>query len=46
MRAGFGVEKRSTTSWLWQAATGVLLLPLLALHLIANHFVVDRKRVV
>ena len=40
MRAGFGIEKRSTTSWLWQAATGVLLLPLLALHIIANHFVV------
>ncbi|NNM98059.1 MAG: succinate dehydrogenase, hydrophobic membrane anchor protein [Candidatus Dormibacteraeota bacterium] len=40
MRAGFGIEKRSTTSWLWQAATGILLLPLLALHLIANHFVV------
>ncbi|HUY54346.1 MAG TPA: succinate dehydrogenase, hydrophobic membrane anchor protein [Candidatus Nanopelagicaceae bacterium] len=40
MRAGFGVEKRSTLSWLWQAATGVLLLPLLALHIIANHFVV------
>jgi succinate dehydrogenase hydrophobic membrane anchor protein len=40
MRAGFGRETRATTGWIWQAATGVLLLPLLALHIIANHFVV------
>lgn len=33
-------QTRSSASWLWQAATGVLLVPLLALHIIAQHFVV------
>jgi succinate dehydrogenase / fumarate reductase cytochrome b subunit len=32
---------RPSTAWLWQAATGVLLLLLLTLHMIANHFVVE-----
>ena len=33
-------QARSSASWLWQAATGVLLVPLVALHIIAQHFVV------
>ncbi len=37
-------EERETipgVSWAWQAITGVLLLVLLTLHMIANHFVVQ-----
>jgi succinate dehydrogenase hydrophobic anchor subunit len=34
------VQRRSST-WLWQAGTGVLLLFLLTLHMIANHFIVE-----
>lgn len=32
-------RKRSSWGWFWQAATGVLLLLLLGLHMIAHHFV-------
>lgn len=31
---------RSTASWIWQALTGVLLVPLLSIHIIAQHFAV------
>jgi succinate dehydrogenase / fumarate reductase membrane anchor subunit len=36
----FAKEPRATTTWLWQVVTGVLLLFLLGLHVIANHFIV------
>jgi succinate dehydrogenase cytochrome b556 subunit len=33
------VVKRSGGTWLWQALTGVLVVALLGLHMIAQHFV-------
>jgi succinate dehydrogenase hydrophobic anchor subunit len=36
----FAQEPRATSAWLWQALTGVGLVILLGLHLIANHFIV------
>jgi succinate dehydrogenase hydrophobic anchor subunit len=36
----FAQEPRATSAWLWQAFTGVGLVILLGLHLIANHFIV------
>jgi succinate dehydrogenase hydrophobic anchor subunit len=35
----FAREPRPTTAWLWQVFTGVGLVVLLGLHMIANHFV-------
>jgi succinate dehydrogenase membrane anchor subunit len=35
----FAQEPRGTLSWLWQAITGVILVLLLGLHFIANHFI-------
>lgn len=37
----FQQVQRRSTAWLWQAGTGVVLLFLLTLHMIANHFVVE-----
>jgi succinate dehydrogenase hydrophobic anchor subunit len=37
----FAQVQRRSTAWLWQAGTGVLLLVLLTLHMIANHFIVE-----
>jgi succinate dehydrogenase hydrophobic anchor subunit len=37
----FAQPQRRSAAWLWQAASGVVLLALLTLHMIANHFVVD-----
>jgi succinate dehydrogenase hydrophobic anchor subunit len=36
----FAQEPKATSAWLWQAFTGVGLVILLGLHLIANHFIV------
>jgi succinate dehydrogenase / fumarate reductase membrane anchor subunit len=38
MENPFAQEPRATSSWLWQAFTGVSLVILLGLHFIANHF--------
>lgn len=35
----FAQEPEASSSWLWKASTGVALLLLLGLHLIANHFI-------
>ena len=35
----FAREPKPTTAWLWQVFTGVGLVILLGLHLIANHFI-------
>jgi succinate dehydrogenase hydrophobic anchor subunit len=35
----YSVEPKRSSAWLWQALTGAALLPLLGLHIIANHFV-------
>ena len=40
MENPFAQQPKSTSGWLWQAFTGVALLLLLGLHLIANHFIV------
>jgi len=37
----FASRERSSTAWLWQAATGVALLVLLTVHMIAHHFIVE-----
>ena len=37
----YAQEPKATSAWLWQIGTGVALIPLLGLHVIANHFVVD-----
>lgn len=37
----FTHTERPSWSWLWQAVSGVALLALLALHMIAHHFVVE-----
>lgn len=39
MENPFAQEPRPATSWLWQTTTGIALLILLGLHLIANHFI-------
>jgi succinate dehydrogenase hydrophobic anchor subunit len=39
MENPFAQEPRATASWLWQVITGVGLVILLGLHLIANHFI-------
>jgi succinate dehydrogenase hydrophobic anchor subunit len=39
MENPFTQEPRATSSWLWQAITGVSLVLLLGLHFIANHFI-------
>ena len=36
----FAKEPEGTTSWSWQAITGIVLVFLLGLHIIANHFLV------
>ena len=35
----FTQEPKPTVAWLWQVVTGVGLVALLALHMIANHFI-------
>ena len=35
----FDQESKPTVAWLWQVVTGVGLLALLGLHMIANHFI-------
>lgn len=39
MENPYAQEPGASTSWLWQVITGVALVLLLGLHLIANHFV-------
>lgn len=39
MENPFAQEPRATTGWLWQVFTGIGLVLLLSLHLIANHFI-------
>ena len=39
MENPFAQEPRATSSWLWQVITGVGLVILLGLHIIANHFI-------
>jgi succinate dehydrogenase hydrophobic anchor subunit len=39
MENPFAEEAKPTSAWLWQVFTGVGLVILLGLHLIANHFV-------
>ena len=39
MKNPFAHEPKASSSWLWQAFTGVSLLILLGLHFIANHFI-------
>jgi succinate dehydrogenase hydrophobic anchor subunit len=39
MENPFAQEPKPTASWLWQVFTGVALVLLLGLHLIANHFI-------
>jgi succinate dehydrogenase hydrophobic anchor subunit len=39
MENPFAQEPRATSSWLWQVITGVGLVILLSLHIIANHFI-------
>lgn len=36
----FAKEPEATTGWLWQVITGIALVFLLGLHIIANHFIV------
>jgi succinate dehydrogenase hydrophobic membrane anchor protein len=35
----FEQEQKASSNWLWQAITGVGLVLLLSLHIIANHFI-------
>ena len=35
----FAKEPKATSGWLWQVVTGVALVFLLGLHIIANHFI-------
>jgi succinate dehydrogenase hydrophobic anchor subunit len=37
----FATSERPTWAWVWQAGTGVALLVLLTVHMIAHHFVVE-----
>ena len=39
MENPFAQEPKATSSWFWKAFTGVVLLLLLGLHFIANHFI-------
>jgi succinate dehydrogenase membrane anchor subunit len=39
MENPFAQEPKATSTWLWQAFTGVGLVLLLGLHFIANHFI-------
>src|SRR5690242_20318874 len=39
MKNPFAQEPKTSSSWLWQAFTGVSLVILLGLHFIANHFI-------
>lgn len=39
MENPFAQEQKASTGWLWQAITGVVLVLLLGLHIIANHFI-------
>jgi succinate dehydrogenase hydrophobic anchor subunit len=34
-------KKRASWGWFWQSVTGILLLLLLGLHMVAHHFVVE-----
>jgi succinate dehydrogenase hydrophobic anchor subunit len=38
-RNAFDQEAKPTVAWIWQVATGVGLVVLLGLHMIANHFI-------
>ena len=35
------MNKKSSWSWFWQSVTGIALLGLLGLHMVAHHFVVE-----
>src|SRR5579859_4257316 len=35
----FAKEPEATTGWIWQVITGIALVLLLGLHMIANHFI-------
>lgn len=35
------MDKKSSWSWFWQAVTGIALLLLVGLHMIAHHFIVE-----
>lgn len=37
----FAQRERPSLSWVWQAATGVVLVVVLIVHMVAHHFVVD-----
>lgn len=37
----FAQRERPTSTWLWQAATGVVLIVVLTVHMVAHHFVVE-----
>lgn len=37
----FATPEPPTTAWVWQAASGVALLVLLTVHMVAQHFVVE-----
>jgi succinate dehydrogenase hydrophobic anchor subunit len=39
--AGFTSRERPSWTWVWQAGTGVALLILLTVHMIAHHFIVE-----
>jgi succinate dehydrogenase hydrophobic anchor subunit len=39
--AGFTTGERPSWAWIWQAGTGVALLILLTVHMIAHHFIVE-----
>jgi succinate dehydrogenase hydrophobic anchor subunit len=39
----FADKPAPSSAWIWQAGTGVALLVLLAIHMIAQHFVVDTE---
>jgi succinate dehydrogenase hydrophobic anchor subunit len=39
MKNPFAKEPKASSSWLWQAFTGVSLVLLLGLHFVANHFI-------
>ncbi|HEX6254299.1 MAG TPA: hypothetical protein VFZ70_00675 [Euzebyales bacterium] len=38
---GFAAGERPSWAWVWQAGTGVALLVLLTVHMVAHHFVVE-----
>jgi fumarate reductase subunit C len=43
MENRFARRPAPTSAWIWQAVTGVALLVLLAVHIVAQHFVVDTE---